>query len=215
MSISQTKEFLSEKRLIAYLDLSNIFHWQATLKWNFSIFYVIKQLFEISVLNEVRIYYGLNQRELNKSENFHRHLRQTGAIVITKPVKWIRKDITKGLFVKPITLGLFDSQAHAKLSELVEYLQQQGIKIEEPKCNFDVEIALNLLDAADYVSGVLIFSGDSDFKEPLQRLRLKGKNVYIFGVRGMVGKELWQVCSKYFDFGQWYRGPKMRKPRLE
>lgn len=56
-------------------------------------------------------------------------------------VKWIRKEITKSLFVRPSTLGLFDDGAHTKLDELIIYLQQQGIKIEEPKCNFDVEMA--------------------------------------------------------------------------
>ena len=74
---------------------------------------------------------------------------------------------------------------------------------------------MDILDAIDHISGIMLFSGDSDFQEPLQRIRLKGKNVYIFGVRGQVAKELWQVCSKYFDFGKWYEGPKKRKPQLK
>ena len=203
--------FSKEARLIAYLDLTNMFHWQDTLKWNFSIYHVIKQLLEINVMKEVRLYYGLNNRELEKSENFHRRLRENGAIVITKLVKWIKKEITKNLFIKPSTLDLFDDSAHSKLDELIEYLQKQGIKIEEPKCNFDVEMALDILDAQDKVSGILLFSGDSDLKEPLERLKLKKKNIYVFGVRGQVAKELWQVCSKYIDFGKWYEGHRKRK----
>ena len=190
-----------------------MFHWQSTLKWNFSVYHIIGQLFEISALKEIRIYYGSNDREPERSESFHRRLRQTGAVIISKPVKWIKKDITRDLFVKPATLGLFDPQAQSKLDGLVAYLQQQGIKIEEPKCNFDVEMALDLLDPADRVSGVLLFSGDSDLQEPLRRLRTKNKSIFIFGVRGRMARELWQVCSKYFDFGQWYEGPKKRKPR--
>lgn len=96
---------------------------------------------------------------------------------------------------------------------MINYLQQQGIVIEEPKCNFDVEMALDMLDSMEKVSGVLLFSGDSDMKEPLERLKLKGKHIYIFGVRGLVAKELWQVCSKYIDFGKWYQGSKKRKTR--
>ena len=140
-------------------------------------------------------------------------MRKTGAIVIAKPVKWIKKEITKNLFVKSVTLDLFDGNAHSKLDELIGYLQKQGIAIEEPKCNFDVEMALDMLDAVEKVSGILLFSGDSDLKEPLARLKLKGKNIYLFGVRGQVAKELWQVCLKYVDFGKWYLGPKKRKPR--
>ena len=202
-----------ETSLIAYLDLTNMFHWQDTLKWNFSVYHVIRQLLSIKPVKEIRVYYGLNTRELQKSENFHQCLRKTGAIVITKPVKWIKKEITKNLFVKPSTLDLFDDNAHAKLDELITCLQQQGIVIEEPKCNFDVEIALDMLDAMDKVSGILLFSGDSDMKEPLERLKLKGKRIFVFGVRGQVAKELWQVLTKYIDFGKWYEGHKKRKTR--
>jgi uncharacterized LabA/DUF88 family protein len=206
-------DFAKETSAIAFLDLTNMFHWQDVLKWNFSVYQVIEQLLRTKPLKEVRIYYGLNTRELQKSENFHQRLRKAGAIVISKPVKWIKKEITNNLFVKPATLGLFDGNAHSKLDELITYLQQQGIVIEEPKCNFDVEMALDMLDAMDKVSGVLLFSGDSDMKEPLERLKLKGKKIYIFGVRGLVAKELWQACSKYIDFGKWYQGHRKRKTR--
>lgn len=206
-------DFSKESSLIAFLDLANMFHWQDALKWNFSIYQVIKQLLSIKSIKEIRVYYGLNTRDPQKSENFHRRLRKTGAIVVSKPVKWIKKELTKELFARRSTLNLFDDNAHTKLYELITYLQQQGILIEEPKCNFDVEMALDILDAEDKVSGVLLFSGDSDMKEPLERLKLKGKHVYIFGVRGQVAKELWQVLTKYIDFGRWYIGPKKRKTR--
>jgi uncharacterized LabA/DUF88 family protein len=206
------KLIASETSLIAYLDLSNMFHWQDTLKWQFSIYEVIKQLLAIKNLKEVRIYYGLNERELEKSTRFHQRVREAGAFLVTKPVKWIRKEITRDLFVSPFTLNRLDKNAHSKLDQFVAYLHEQNISIEEPKCNFDVEMALDMLDAMDKVSGALLLSGDSDLCEPLQRLRLKGRSVYVFGVRGKVAKELWAVCSKYVDFGQWYVGPKKRKP---
>jgi len=206
-------DFAKETSAIAFLDLTNMFHWQDTLKWNFSIYYIIEQLLNVKSIKEVRIYYGLNTRELQKSENFHQCLRKTGAIVISKPVKWIRKEITKNLFVKPSTLDLFDGNAHFKLVELINYLQKQGIVIEEPKCNFDVEMALDMLDNIDKVSGILVFSGDSDLKEPLERYKLKGKHIYVFGVRGQVAAELWKVLSDYINFGWWYQGPRKRKTR--
>ncbi|MFH0772239.1 MAG: NYN domain-containing protein, partial [Candidatus Omnitrophota bacterium] len=206
-STLQQYDFSKETSLIAYLDLTNMFHWQDTLKWSFSAYSVIRQLLGVHTVKEVRIYYGSNTREPLKSENFHQCLRKTGAIVISKPVKWIRKEINKNFFVKPATQDLFDQNAHSKLDELIAYLQEQGVAIEEPKCNFDVEMALDILDAMDKVSGVLLFSGDSDMKEPLARLKLKGKNTYVFGVRGLVAKELWPVCFRYIDFGRWYNGP--------
>lgn len=205
--------FIHEKSLIAFLDLTNMFHWQETLKWNFSIYHVIKQLLSVKSVKEVRIYYGLNEREREKSENFHRRLRECGAIVITKPVKWIKKKVSKRLFASGFAINRFDDHARSKLDELVMHLQNREVEIEDPKCNFDVEMALDMLDNSDRISGVLLFSGDSDFKNPLQRLILKSKKVFIFGVRGQVARELWDVCSKYIDFGKWYSGPKKRKSR--
>lgn len=213
MEKNKTYDFSKETSLIAYLDLSNMFGWQDTLKWRFSIYHVIEQLFKITALKEIRIYYGLNHRDFKKSANFHKALRSKGAIVINKPVKWVKKKITRKLFVKSGTLELFDGKAHSKLDELIEYLQGQRVVIEEAKCNFDVEIALDMLDVVNKISGILLFSGDSDFKEPLDRLKLKGKNIYVFGVRGQVAKELWKVLTKFVDFGQWYQGSKMRKSR--
>lgn len=64
-------DFTKETSVIAFLDLTNMFHWQDVLKWNFSVYQVVEQLLRVKPLKEVRIYYGLNTRELQKSENFH------------------------------------------------------------------------------------------------------------------------------------------------
>ena len=42
-----------ETSIIAYLDLSNMFHWQETLKWQFSVYHVIKQLLSIKYIKDV------------------------------------------------------------------------------------------------------------------------------------------------------------------
>jgi uncharacterized LabA/DUF88 family protein len=201
-----------ETSVIAYFDLTNMFHWQGTLKWQFSVYHIIKQVLSIKQVKEVRVYYGINERQLEKSQRFHQRLRESGAILVTKPVKWIKKDIDRNLFVKSFTLNRLDQNAHSKLDEFIAYLHAQKIKIEEPKCNFDVEMALDMLDAADKVSGLFLFSGDSDLHNPCERLKLKGKKIYVFGVRGQVADELWKVCTKYIDFGRWYCGSKKRKP---
>jgi len=127
-------------------------------------------------------------------------------------MKWIKKEITKDLFVKPATLSRFDDSAHSKLDELIRYLKEQGFQIEEPKCNFDVEMSLDMLDVADKISGIMLFSGDSDLVEPVKRIKLKGKNIYLFGVRGQVAGELIETCTKYINFGKWYNGPKSENP---
>jgi len=207
--------FKKETSINAYLDLANMFHWQDVLKWNFSIKDLIKQLKKISSIKEIKVYYGTDPKNPKKSENLFKKIQSLGAIVYTKEVKYIKKEVNHFFFVKRKTLSLLNEKSLTKLNEFENAVKEQGLLIiEEPKCNFDVEISLSMLDDVNKVSGYFLFSGDSDFKETLERLKLKGKNIYVFGVRGQVGYELWPLMTKFIDFGQWYKGYKMRKPHL-
>ena len=51
--------------------------------------------------------------------------------------------------------------------------------------------------------------GDSDLKEPLKRLKVKGKKIGVVGVRGIVAKELHNIKDKYIDFGKFYNGKRV------
>lgn len=125
-------------------------------------------------------------------------------------MKFIRKTIDEASFFKRSTMTLFDGDMSRKVSKLVEDIKQTGIVIEEPKCNFDVEMTMDILDESSKISGVILFSGDSDMKAPLERLKVEGKKIYIVGVRGMTAEELHKVKDLYIDFGQFYQGAKRR-----
>lgn len=198
----------SETLIFVYLDLTNIFHWQDTLGWKFRIEDLIEQLLSYPNIKEVKVYYGFNHRDEKNSEAFHNRIKKAGAILKTKPMKFIIKDIHDGMFFQRKTMTLLDGAVKNKISELIHQLHKSEIVIEEPKCNFDVEIAMDILDDADKVTGIMLFSGDSDFLEPLQRLKVKGKHVGIVGVRGKVADELHKVKDKYIDFGKFYTGKK-------
>jgi len=195
-----------ETAIYAYLDLTNMFHWQDVLGWRFRIEDVIGQLFTFPNIKEVKVYYGSNPRDGKNSESFHNRIKKTGAILKTKPMKFIIKDINEGLFFQRKTVTLFDGGVKQKIQELIGELQKSGIVIEEPKCNFDVEMAMDMLDDAEKLTAVLLFSGDSDLKEPLERLKVKGKHIGVVGVRGGVASELHAVKDKYIDFGKFYTG---------
>jgi uncharacterized LabA/DUF88 family protein len=196
----------AETSVFAYLDLTNMFHWQDTLGWKFRLEDVIGQLFNFPNIKEVKVYYGLNGRDRQNSEAFHNRIKKAGAILKTKPMKFLTKNIEEGMFFQRKTLTLFDVAVKSKISELVMELHKSGIVIEEPKCNFDVEMAMDILDDADKMTAVMLFSGDSDLLEPLERLKVKGKHISIVGVRGKVAGELQQVKDKYIDFGKFYTG---------
>jgi len=191
-----------------YLDLTNMFHWQDTLGWKFRIEDLIGQLFTFSNIKEIKVYYGLNGRDKKNSEAFHRRIRKTGAILRDKPMKFIPKKINEGLFFQRKTMTLLDENIKSKIQELIKELEKSSVTIEEPKCNFDVEIAMDMIDDVEKTTSVLLFSGDSDLKKPLERLKVKGKEIGIVGVRGQVAGELHNIKDKYIDFGKFYTGKK-------
>ena len=69
--------------IFVYLDLTNIFHWQNTLRWKFRIEDMIEQLFTFPNIKEIKVYYGKNERDLKNSEAFHNRIKKTGAILRT------------------------------------------------------------------------------------------------------------------------------------
>lgn len=195
-----------ETAIFAYLDLTNMFHWQDVLGWKFRIEDVIKQLFTFPNMKEIKVYYGKNEKDLKNSEAFHNRIKKTGAILKTKPMKFIPKTIEEGMFFQRKTLTLFDGGVKKKIQDLIDELQKSEIVIEEPKCNFDVEMAMDMLDDAEKLTAILLFSGDSDMRAPLERLKVVGKHIGIVGVRGKVAGELHWIKDKYIDFGKFYTG---------
>ena len=51
-----------ETSIFAYLDLTNMFHWQDVLGWRFRMEDAIGQFFTFPNIKEVKVYYGLNER---------------------------------------------------------------------------------------------------------------------------------------------------------
>ncbi len=198
-----------ETAIFAYLDLTNMFHWQDVLGWKFRMEDVIGQLSTLPNVKEVKVYYGLNPRDRKNSEAFLSRIRKAGANLRPNPpkeMKFIKKDINEGLFFQRKTITLFDGGVKKKIQELIDELQKSGIVIEEPKCNFDVEMTMDMLDDVDKITAIMLFSGDSDMCAPLERLKVKGKKIGIVGVRGMVADELHKIKHKYIDFGKFYTG---------
>ena len=121
-------------------------------------------------------------------------------------MKFIPKTIREGMFFQRKTFTLFDGGVKNKIQELINELQKSGMFIEESKCNFDVEMAMDILDDTEKFTAVLLFSGDSDLYAPLERLKVKGKKIGVVGVRNKVAGELHDIKDKYIDFGKFYTG---------
>ena len=60
------------------------------------------------------------------------------------------------------------------------------------KCNFDVEIGVDMLLDCERNSAetFILWSGDSDFADPIKKLISAGKKVYLFATAGRISSEL-------------------------
>ena len=79
------------------------------------------------------------------------------------------------------------------LNRQLAELNKQGIKsIEDLKCNFDVEIGREMLRDYDKngIENFALFSGDSDFADPVKQLLDDGKKVVLFATARRIAAEL-------------------------
>lgn len=64
-----------------------------------------------------------------------------------------------------------------------------------PKCNFDVELTMDMLLKIDKYDTAVLFSGDSDFDNILSYLKNKGKKIIVACTRNRVSMELHGVSD--------------------
>lgn len=210
-AISELENIFGESANI-YIDWQNVIHWQEKLGWHFNI-RRMKQFFDsFDVIQSVKIYTGTLDGDA-KSEGQIKELNDLKYNVSTKSVKLIPISIDVSSISKnsPDILRNFISRnLLSKLDlETIEYLNgklldlnKRGIfKIEEQKCNFDVELGMDVQNNIDSngVENYILWSGDSDFADPIARIRENGKNVVIFSVSRKVTPELNQTKVLVFD----------------
>lgn len=215
---SQNKKAIEELKNIfigktnIYIDYANMIYWQNKLGWRFDM-ERLKQFFDsFDNINSVKIYYGTIKEDKN-SEFLMKKLRKNQYDVRTKPVKIMRWSIdVSGIdFASPSVLRDFIAKPLLKKFkiETIEYLNQQlkelnsqGIKyVENKKCNFDVEIGRDMfLDfEKNNVDTFILWSGDSDFADPIEQLKNDSKNVCIFATARRISKELAMTGVRIFE----------------
>lgn len=195
-----------------YIDWQNVIHWQEKLDWHFNI-RRMKQFFNsFDVIQSVKIYTGTLNGDA-KSEGQIKELKDLDYIVSTKPVKLILLSIDVSSISNnspDILKNFVDKNLLSKLDlETIEYLNgklldlnKRGIlKIEKLKCNFDVELGMDVqknIDS-DGIENFIILSGDSDFADPISRIKENSKNAVIFSISRKVTPELNQMNVLIFD----------------
>ncbi len=144
-----------------------------------------------------------SEDEINKLKSYNYDVK-------TKPVKIMRQSIDYTSvnptspdllhkFIRRCLLKKYDLQTVEYLNNKFKEMNNNGIYyIEDLKCNFDVEIGRDmLLDyAQNQIETFVLWSGDSDFADPVEQLLDDNKKVILFATARKVSTELNDLQSK-------------------
>lgn len=190
--ISELRSWLDGKTHI-YIDYANVRVKCQDKGWSLD-FLKINQLFKgLGNVPALKVYFGTIAGN-RRSEGFMALLRKLGYEVITKPVKFMKlsidvsgipKDSTAVIknFVEPCLLRQLTVAAVEQLNAQLKEMNDRGLKyVEMMKCNFDVEIAADMLmdNELHGVDTFCLWSGDSDFAGPILRLLNEKKRMIVF-----------------------------------
>jgi uncharacterized LabA/DUF88 family protein len=89
-------------------------------------------------------------------------------------------------------------EVKAKEIKMIPHYDDEGKFVGKfPKCNFDVEMTMTLIQKMEKYDTVMLFSGDSDFGGLLGYLKSKGKKVIIVCTRNRMSTELQKVADMF------------------
>lgn len=201
-TIEQLENIFSDKTRV-YIDYANVRPWSEKLGWHIEIKRLKQFLDSFDTIEAINFYNGYlagnerSEKEKKEAENSKYFLR-------TKPVKIMKFSIDASSILPDSTVLLDQFIRRALLRkyqvETIEYLNSRfkdmnknnQYFIEDMKCNFDVEIGVDmLLDCERNNAQVFVlWSGDSDFADSIQKLMAYGKKVVLFATARKVSKEL-------------------------
>ena len=186
-----------------YIDYANVRPWSTKLQWHIDLKRLKQFLDSFDTIEAINFYNGYLSGD-EQSEKEIKEVENRKYVVRTKPVKILNfpinassipKDSTALLdqFIRRALLRKYEVGTIEYLNECFRDMNKKGeYYIEDRKCNFDVEIGVDML--LDYEKNgtetFVLWSGDSDFADPLERLLKAGKKVVLFGTAGRISSEL-------------------------
>jgi len=206
--IKQLESIFADKTRM-YIDYANVRPWSSKLGWHIDLKRLKQFLDSFDTIEAINFYNGYlagderSEKEKQVAENAKYLLR-------TKPVKIMNLsiDVSSVLpdstvllaqFIKRALLKKYDISTIENLNEKFKNMNKKGeYFIEDMKCNFDVEIGVDMLLDCERNNATIfvLWSGDSDFKDSIEKLMGVGKKVILFATARRVSKELSTLTSK-------------------
>jgi len=202
-------ERIFDRKTNVYIDFANVIRWQDKLKWHIDLKRLKQFLDSFENVKKIKFYNGKLEGD-EKSLTILEEAEKYGYDVKTKSVKIMKlpidvssisptsPEILKN-FIRTPLLKQLKVEVIEFLNNQLKELNQQGILfVQDLKCNFDVEIGRDML--LDYeknqVENFILWSGDSDFADPIKQLLEDGKKVVLFATARRVASELNELQEK-------------------
>lgn len=206
--ISQLDSIFSAKTRV-YIDYANVRPWSEKLGWHIELKRLKQFLDSFDTIEAVNFYNGYlagnerSEKEKTEAEDNKYFLR-------TKPVKIMKLsiDVSSILpdstvlisqFIRRVLLKKYEITTIEYLNERFKDMNKKGeYFIEDMKCNFDVEIGVDMLLDCERNSAqtFILWSGDSDFADSIEKLISAGRKVILFATARKVSKELSVLVDK-------------------
>lgn len=192
-----------------YIDYANVRPWSEKLGWHIDLKRLKQFLDSFDTIDATNFYNGYLAGN-DRSEKEKKEAEDCKYVLRTKPVKIMKFSIDASSilpdstvlldqFIRRALLKKYDIATVEYLNERFEEMNQMGeYLIEDMKCNFDVEIGVDMLLDCERGSAetFALWSGDSDFSDPLEKLISAGKKVVLFATARKVSKELSALTGK-------------------
>lgn len=206
-------ENIFDKKTNIYIDFSNIIFWQDKLRWHIDLKRLKQFLISFNNIQKVKFYYGTLKDNI-VSEQLIKEIKSYNYYEVkTKFVKILHLSINVSSiplnsptllenFITKSFLSKLNLESIEFLNKKLKELNEQGIYyIEDKKCNFDVEIGVDM--ELDFIQNkcdnFILWSGDSDFSGPVNKLLDEGKKVVIFMTARRISSELSETKAEKFD----------------
>ncbi len=176
-------KFHLQGKTLVLIDWANVFNWLRGKKWEIDPQRLYDALRQYKNIDRICLFAGEDDHE--KSVAFLDRCREIGFEVHTKKVKYVRAQIQRSAFWEKLKEVLPEK----KLAELSEEL------VMTRKCDFDVEIAKELLLNLDKYHSYILFSGDGDYAPIIEEVMKREKRVFIVSPPKALGRELREMMD--------------------
>lgn len=193
------KFFKLKGKTLVIIDWANVYGWFEKLKWKIDPRKLYKYLKDYHEINDARFYFGVEKGN-KKSEQFQKDIQRIGYSLIYKELKWVPVSLDRSHF-KDFLNSLFKiadglETSNSNIAKLLRKLPQ--IPIYRRKCDFDCEIAIDVMKNIKNFDSFILFSGDGDYAVLMEEVIKSGKQAIVVALKNTMGREYSQIKKGIF-----------------